>query len=244
MPAKNIILLLCIISINLSAQIKYDPLYPPNSYRSSENPNYWKNKLPYPGYWQQDVYYEIDAEINEETDIISASQKLKYWNNSPDTLYEVYFHLYQNAFQPGSYYDELQKQNHKNPIYGKYEKQGLGTKIEYIKVDNKDVITDLDNTIFKIYLNSPLFPGDSTLFELDFKTYFDQGSVRRRMKSYESWGYKHYNGVHWYPRICVYDSKFGWTKDQHLGREFYGNFGTFDVKLTFYQILLLKQQEI
>ena len=67
MPAKNIILLFCIISINLSAQIKYDPLYPPNSYRSSENPNYWKNKLPYPGYWQQDVYYEIDAEINEET---------------------------------------------------------------------------------------------------------------------------------------------------------------------------------
>ena len=42
-------------------------------------------------------------------------------------------HLYQNAFQPGSYYDELQKQNHKNPIYGKYEKQGLGTKIESIK---------------------------------------------------------------------------------------------------------------
>ena len=74
-----------------------------------------ENKLPYPGYWQQDVYYEIDAEINEETDIISASQKLKYWNNSPDTLYEVYFHLYQNAFQPGSYYDELQKQNHKEP---------------------------------------------------------------------------------------------------------------------------------
>ena len=121
----------------------------------------------------------------------------------------------------------------KNPIYGKYEKQGLGTRIESIKVDNKDVITDLDNTIFKIYLNSPLFQVTVHFFELDFKTYFDQGSVRRRMKSYESWGYKHYNGVHWYPRICVYDSKFGWTKDQHLGREFYGNFGTFDVKLTF-----------
>ena len=157
MSAKNIILLFCIISINLSAQIKYDPLYPPNSYRSSENPNYWKNKLPYPGYWQQDVYYEIDAEINEETDIISASQKLKYWNNSPDTIYEVYFHLYQNAFQPGSYYDELQKQNHKNPIYGKYEKQGLGTRIESIKVDNKDVITDLDNTILKYTLTHLFF---------------------------------------------------------------------------------------
>jgi len=39
--------------------------------------------------------------------------------------------------------------------------------------------------------------------------------------------------VHWYPRISVYDRKFGWTTDQHLGREFYGNFGTFDVELTF-----------
>ena len=53
------------------------------------------------------------------------------------------------------------------------------------------------------------------------------------MKIFNSWGYKHYNGVHWYPRICVYDSKFGWTRDQHLGKEFYGNFGTFDVELTF-----------
>ena len=48
-----------------------------------------------------------------------------------------------------------------------------------------------------------------------------------------AWGEKHYNGVHWYPRISVYDAKFGWTRDQHLGKEFYGDFGCFDVELTF-----------
>jgi hypothetical protein len=53
------------------------------------------------------------------------------------------------------------------------------------------------------------------------------------MKMYDAWGYKHYDGVLWYPRISVYDRKFGWTTDQHLGREFYGDFGTFDVELTF-----------
>ena len=37
----------------------------------------------------------------------------------------------------------------------------------------------------------------------------------------------------WYPRIAVYDNKFGWTTDQHLGKEFYGDFGTWDVELTF-----------
>ena len=44
-------------------------------------------------------------------DIIDAYQELSYWNNSPDTLNYVYFHLYQNAFQPDSYYDKLQKEN-------------------------------------------------------------------------------------------------------------------------------------
>jgi hypothetical protein len=39
--------------------------------------------------------------------------------------------------------------------------------------------------------------------------------------------------VHWYPRICVYDRKFGWDTDQHLGKEFYGDFGSFEVALTF-----------
>ena len=68
---------------------------------------------------------------------------------------------------------------------------------------------------------------------MNFKTYFEDGEVRRRMKVFDSWGFRHYNGVHWYPRICVYDSKFGWTKDQHLGKEFYGDFGCFDVELTF-----------
>ena len=53
------------------------------------------------------------------------------------------------------------------------------------------------------------------------------------MKTHPKFGNKHYNGVHWYPRISVYDSKFGWTTDQHLGKEFYGNFGCFDVELTF-----------
>ena len=55
----------------------------------------------------------------------------------------------------------------------------------------------------------------------------------RRMKLFNAWGSKHYDGVHWYPRIAVYDRKFGWDTQQHLGMEFYGDFGTFDVDLDF-----------
>ncbi len=53
------------------------------------------------------------------------------------------------------------------------------------------------------------------------------------MKAFNSFGFKHYDGVHWYPRISVYDAKFGWDTQQHLGKEFYGDFWAYDVELTF-----------
>ncbi len=220
----------------------YDPLHKPNTYRNTDNPQYWKNRLPYEGYWQQDVHYIIKAGIDEKTDIIDGALELTYWNNSPDELTYVFFHLYQNAFQPGSYYDNLQKNNDVNPRYGKYEKQKLGTVIEEISTGrdaitgvSTDLKTELDNTILQEYLPQPLISGDSISFNIKFKTYFDNGGVRRRMKIFQSasGGYKHYDGVHWYPRISVYDRKFGWTTDQHLGKEFYGDFGTYDAELTF-----------
>ena len=226
----NISLLISLLSLG---QTKYNPLLPPNTYQNIDNPNYWKNKMPHPGYWQQDVYYNIKANIDETTDIIDATQSLTYTNNSPDQLHYVYFHLYQNAFQPDSYLDELYKQNKKLPKYGFYENQKLGTIIETIKVNGKDVKTELDNTILKVYLQNSLQPNENITFDIKFKTHFDAGEVRRRMTVFDAWGNKHYNGVHWYPRICVYDAKFGWTTDQHLGKEFYGNFGAFDVELTF-----------
>lgn len=231
---KHLVYLLFIaIAFTATAQTPgYDPLHPPNTFQSPDNPYYWKNKLPHPGYWQQDVYYNIKASIDEKTDIVDCYLDMTYWNNSPDTLYEVFFHLYQNAFQPGSYYDNLQQNNKAKPKYGPYESQGLGTVVESLTSNGEELEQTLDNTVMRVKLNKPLPPNSSMQFAIKFKTYFDTGSVRRRMKVYPAWGFKHYNLVHWYPRIAVYDSKFGWTTDQHLGREFYSDFGTYDVELT------------
>jgi hypothetical protein len=122
------ILFLLILLPNIVLAQGYNPLLPPNTYQSKDNPNYWKNKMPFEGYWQQDVHYQIKADINERTDIITATEKLTYTNNSKDELSFVYFHLYQEAFQPGSYADELQRVNKENPRYGKYEQKGLSAR--------------------------------------------------------------------------------------------------------------------
>jgi len=214
---------------NTIAQVNND-----NAYRSKSNKLYWKNKNPYAGYWQQDVQYKIKAKIQEKTNIIDATEELTYWNNSPDELTFVYFHLYQNAFTKGSYLTALHKAN-KQPIrhMGRYEIQGLGTLVDNLTANGIACKTELDNTILKVYLPKPLLPGESVVFNMNFATFFDRGEFRRRMAMYPSWGFMHYNGVHWYPRISVYDIKKGWDVDQHLNKELYGDYGLFDVELNF-----------
>src|ERR1044072_7114651 len=58
-----------------------------------------------PDRWQQRVKYAMDIDMNVETNRFAGKQKLEYWNNSPDTLKKVFYHLYFNAFQPGSMMD-------------------------------------------------------------------------------------------------------------------------------------------
>ncbi|WP_018342074.1 M1 family metallopeptidase [Cytophaga aurantiaca] len=226
---------LFILAYTTTAQNNITP-----SFRSKENPHYWKNKIPRADYWQQDVHYTIDATLDDSLNTITGNSfKLVYWNNSPNDLNELYFHLFQNSAQPGSYYENL-NQNNKIPIkYGKYEQEGLGTITENIQVNGQPVKIELDNTILKVFLNKPLLSGDSLVVTMKFTTYYDNGSMRRRMKFYETFNTKHFDGVFWYPSICVYDKKFGWTTDQDLDKEFYHDFGTFDVSLTLPQEYIL-----
>ncbi len=204
----------------------------PTPYQSTSNHYYWKNRKPDEGYWQQDIAYKIEAQIDDKTDIIDGSEELTYTNNSPDDLPFVYFHLYSNAQVKGSYLSDLYKNNGVQLHYGKYQEKGLGTAIEKITIDGLDLKTEEDNTVIKVYLPTPLKSGERTTFKIKFKTYFDNGTIRNRMKLFNAWGFKHYDVVHWYPRISVYDRKQGWDTDQHMDHEFYGDFGTYDVAFT------------
>src|SRR5690606_27336221 len=56
-------------------------------------------------YWQQQVDYKMNIEMDVEAFQYSGNQELKYTNNSPDTLKKVFYHLYFNAFQPRSEMD-------------------------------------------------------------------------------------------------------------------------------------------
>ena len=73
---------------------KYLLLLLPFTVLAQNNPN--------PGYWQQKVDYKMEVSMDVKTYQYKGKQTLIYTNNSPDTLKRVYFHLYNNAFQPNS----------------------------------------------------------------------------------------------------------------------------------------------
>ncbi|MFT5480500.1 MAG: hypothetical protein ACI9NN_001468, partial [Bacteroidia bacterium] len=211
------------------------------AYQSAENSYYWKNRAPNAAYWQQDVHYKIDAKIDENEETITATEELVYWNNSPDTLTKIYFHLYQNAFTPNSYLHNMRTQDKVKSTFGVYELKGEGTSIKSLKVNGVTGNFTIDNTLMWIDLDQPVLPNSGVKISIDFVTFWDKddgGNIRRRMKSFRHGGaddkqFLHLDGVHWYPRVSVYDRKFGWTTDQHLGKEFYGDYGVFEISLSF-----------
>src|SRR4051812_676776 len=115
------------------------------------------------GYWQQRVGYTLIAHLDEGLTGIKAQGKLKYVNNSPDTLREMYFHQYLNAFRPGSKWsasDERENrerfQNLREPDYA-YERLTSAP-----VVDGTPVIIDYpgapDSTVMHFRLPHPLVP--------------------------------------------------------------------------------------
>ncbi len=225
-----LLLLVSMVIFSAKAQV-FNPETALVTYQSVENKLYWKNRIPKAGYWQQDVSYHIKAKLNDTTEIITGTERIEYVNNSPDTLTKLYFRLTQNAFQPNSYKDVMEKGGKVFNTFGKYEEKNLGTTISRVAVNGQNISFVMDNTIMIVDLAAAMLPGTILTIDVDFKTYFDQGSMGRRMKRFEHNNFKHFDGVHWYPRLSVYDRKFKWTTDQHLGKEFYGDYGVFHVEL-------------
>ncbi|MDA7797422.1 M1 family metallopeptidase [Flavobacteriaceae bacterium] len=185
-------------------------------------------------FWQQAVDYTIEVELDTETAQYKGNQKLIYTNNSPETLHKVFYHLYFNAFQPGSEMAiRLKNSADKNRRFKisidslSQEQQGF-LKVSNLKQDGLTVETVNSETILEVKLNQPLLPGESTALELNFEGQVPDVIRRAGKNSAEGVAF---SMAQWYPKMAEYDIE-GWNTDPYTGREFHGVWGDFDVKIT------------
>ena len=58
----------------------------------------------YPG-WQQEANYTMEIVLDAANHQYDGTMQVAYTNNSPESLDKVFWHLFFNAFQPGSMMD-------------------------------------------------------------------------------------------------------------------------------------------
>jgi len=196
-------------------------------------------------YWQQHVNYVMDIDMNVENYQYDGTQTLVYTNNAPEVLDKVFYHLYPNAFQPGSEMD-IRLQNivdpdsrmvtnlgtKENPVYQSRISKLQPNEIGFLKVislfqDGKAVDFVVTGTVLKVILNTPIQPNSQTTLTMVFK-----GQVPIQIRRS---GRNNADGValsmsQWYPKLAEYDFE-GWHADPYIAREFHGVWGDFDVTL-------------
>jgi hypothetical protein len=184
--------------------------------------------------WQQKVKYEMDVTMDVGKNQYRGTQKLHYTNNSPDTLDRVFYHLYYNAFQPNSMMDVRSRtisdpdRRVGNRIYNLSPEEIGYLKVNSLKLNGKATRFIHEETILEVDLPETILPGQTVVFEMEF-----QGQVPlqvRRAGRDNAEGIR-YSMSQWYPKMAAYDIR-GWHANPYIGREFYGNFGDFDVKIT------------
>ena len=191
-------------------------------------------QAPYEGYWQQEVDYVMDIQMNVKTFQYNGTQQLTYTNRSPDTLSKVFYHLYFNAFQPGSEMD-VRSRTIKDPDdrvgdrISKLSADEVGfLHVNTLTQDGVAVTYAEEETILVVELATPLMPGESTVFEMAF---VGQVPVQIRRSGRNNEEGVDLSMTQWYPKMVEYD-KDGWHPNPYIGREFHGVWGNFDVSIT------------
>ena len=185
-------------------------------------------------YWQQHVDYKMDINMDVSDFTFNGKQELVYTNNSPDTINKVYYHLFFNAFQPGSQMD-VRSRTIRDPdrrvgsrIFELEQKDYGILDVVSLKQEGKKVVFEQKETVLLARLNSPLLPGEKTTLSMVF-----DGQVPLQIRRS---GKLNKEGVdltmtQWFPKLSEYDEE-GWHPNPYIGREFHGVWGDYTVNIT------------
>ncbi len=186
-----------------------------------------------PERWQQRVNYKMKIDVDVKTHRYDGEQTLQYWNNSSDTLYKVFYHLYFNAFQPNSMMDVRSRtiadaDRRVADRISKLQDHEIGfQRIDELKQNGKPVRYEVVGTILEVTLNEPIMPRKRARFDMKWQA---QVPLQIRRSGRDSDEGIAYSMAQWYPKMCQYDYQ-GWHANPYIAREFYGIWGDYEVEI-------------
>ena len=211
----------------------------PNSYRTGSG-------APGPNYWQQRADYVINVEVDDNTQLLTASETVTYYNNAPEALSYLWLQLDQNIFGADNMTDKTKTGVIRDSIPGAYLNMMSGVKtsdykggytIKAVKdAAGKALPYVINNTMMRIDLPAPMKTGEKFTFSVDWSYTEYNRQLFNGRGGYEFFpedGNYLYTFAQWFPRMCVYDDYEGWQNKQFLGMsEFALVFGNYRVRIT------------
>ncbi|MEO8471297.1 MAG: M1 family metallopeptidase [Chryseolinea sp.] len=197
-------------------------------------------------YWQQRADYVIAAEVDDNTQSLTATETIIYYNNAPESLTFLWLQLDQNLFAKNSMTNATKSGTIRDSIPASFFNSSAGIyvsdydggfKIKYVKdAAGKTLPTIINNTMMRVDLPAPLKTGERFSFSISWSYRESDRQVYDGRSGYEFFpedGNYVYTFAQWFPRMCVYDDYEGWQNKQFLGQgEFALVFGNYAVNIT------------
>ena len=213
-------------------------LQDPNEYRTASG-------APGPKYWQQRADYDINVDINEESNVLTGAETVTYFNNSPDILTYIWLQVDENFHHPNSdnNYDKPSSMSTRlthqqllqmNP---KEYLNGYGVNITALTdATGRPLSYTVNQTMMRVEMPIPLKPGQKFVFKCNWNY-----KIPDKLTRYGRGGYEYfaeddnnlYSIAQWFPRLAVYSDFQGWQNMQFSGgAEFALTFGNYKVNIT------------
>ncbi|MXV51494.1 M1 family peptidase [Pedobacter sp. HMF7647] len=198
-------------------------------------------------YWQQRADYNIKCELDEKNLVLTGSETVTYYNNSPDPLSYIWLQLDENEhstvnnanYQSSSTMPSQMSTQMLDRVSGRNttEDNKLGDIITKLTdASGKKLSYVINKTMMRVDLPTPLKPGQQFVFNLDWHYKITDRLTIGGRGGYEYFpedGNYLFTMTQWYPRLCVYSDFQGWQNHQFTGRgEFALTFGNFKVQMT------------
>jgi hypothetical protein len=200
---------------------------------------------PLPGHAVHVADYTIDVRLDPDAKTLDGRQRMTWRNTSPDSVGEIWLHLYLNAFRnsESTFFRESGGQLRGDRMgedgWGSIDVVSLrradGTDLAgALRFEHPDDDNAEDRTVARVPLPEPVPPGGEASFDLEWKA--------RLPRVFARTGYvrDYFLVGQWFPKLGVYEpagtrgrATAGWNCHQfHANSEFYADFGRYRVAIT------------